>query len=98
MVELTKIYNEEEYPKYDNFDAIEVSKVKDIPMGYHGLIGVPITFVGKYDPIQFEIVGKTGIDGIPHQLYVNGKRKYQRIIIRHNLEYSVKVGNKLYLL
>lgn len=53
---LYKKYNEEEYPKYDNYDAIEVSKVTDIPMDYYGVMGVPITFLDKYCPEQFEIV------------------------------------------
>ncbi len=48
--------NEEEYPKYDNYDAINVDQVKEIPMDYKGKIGVPITFVDKYNPDQFEII------------------------------------------
>jgi hypothetical protein len=53
---LYKKYNPEEYPKYDNYDAIEVSKTKDIPMDYGGAMGVPITFLDKYNPDQFEII------------------------------------------
>ena len=53
---LYKIYNETEYPEYDNYDAIEVSKTKDIPMDYAGAMGVPITFMDKYNPDQFEII------------------------------------------
>ena len=49
--------NEEIYPKYDNYDAINVNKVKDIPIDYEGEMGVPITFLTKYNPNQFEIVG-----------------------------------------
>ena len=49
--------HEDEYPKYDNYDAIEVSKVADIPLDYDGVMGVPITFLDKYSPDQFEIVG-----------------------------------------
>ena len=45
------------YSSYDNYDAIEVSKTKDIPVDYDGLMGVPITFIDKYNPAQFEIVG-----------------------------------------
>lgn len=56
-IDLYKHYNEEEYPKYDNYDAIEVGKVSDIPMDYDGIIGVPITFIGQYCPTQFEIKG-----------------------------------------
>lgn len=54
---LYKTYNLEEYPKYDNYDAIEISKTKDIPMDYEGEMGVPITFLDKYSPEQFEIIG-----------------------------------------
>lgn len=58
---LFKTYNcnESEYPKYDNYDAIEVSQVANIPMDYAGQMGVPITFVDKYNPDQFEIIGFT---------------------------------------
>lgn len=51
------VYTPEKYPKYDNYDAIEVGKVKDIPYGYDGVMGVPITFLKKYCPKQFEIIG-----------------------------------------
>ena len=54
---LYKMYNEEEYPKYDNYDAINVDKTADIPMDYDGFMGVPITFMDKYSPDQFEILG-----------------------------------------
>lgn len=51
--------HEDEYPKYDNYDAIEVSKVANIPLDYDGVMGVPITFLDKYSPEQFEILGCT---------------------------------------
>ena len=54
---LYKKYSPEEYPKYDNYDAIEVSKVAEIPINYKGAMGVPITFFNKYNPSQFEIIG-----------------------------------------
>lgn len=56
---LVKRYKPEEYPKYVNFDAIEVSKTNDIPCDYSGLMGVPITFLDKYSPEQFEIMGNS---------------------------------------
>lgn len=56
---LYKKYTSEEFPKYDNYDAIEVSRVCEIPKDYNGVMGVPITFLGKYNPSQFEIVGLT---------------------------------------
>jgi len=54
---LYKAYNVEDYPKYDNYDAINVDKVADIPVDFKGHIGVPITFLNKYNPEQFEIIG-----------------------------------------
>ena len=56
---LYKKYNPEEFPKYDNYDAINVDKVSDIPVDYDGVMGVPITFFDKYNPEQFEILGST---------------------------------------
>ena len=54
---LYKMYNPNEYPKYDNYDAINVDKTSEIPMDYDGFMGVPITFMDKYNPEQFEILG-----------------------------------------
>jgi hypothetical protein len=48
--------NESEYPKYDNYNAININKTSDIPMDYQGIMGVPVTFMDKYSPDQFEIV------------------------------------------
>ncbi len=89
-----KHYTPEEYPKYDNYDAIEVGLVKDIPCDYNGVMGVPITFLAKYCPDQFEIIGATESEGrgfsnglwdessnVPHAL-VHGTRKFKRIFIR----------------
>ena len=56
-LDLYKTYTPEEYPKYDNYDAINVDKTKDIPADYAGAMGVPITFLDKYNPEQFEILG-----------------------------------------
>ncbi len=56
-IDLYKKYSPEEYPKYENYDAIEVSKTANIPMDYDGVMGVPITFMDKYCPEQFEIIG-----------------------------------------
>ena len=81
---LYKVYkgNEKYYPKYDNYDAINVDKVKHIPMDYKGHIGVPITFMDKYNPNQFEIVKfRKGND--ERDLAINGKFTYFRIIIRN---------------
>ena len=56
-LDLYKTYTPEEYPKYENFDGINVDKTKDIPADYAGAMGVPITFLDKYNPDQFEILG-----------------------------------------
>ncbi len=85
---LYKTYNPEEYPKYDNYDAIEVSKVADIPMDYTGAMGVPITFLDKYNPEQFEILGIDRpliekLTGKVSRFRINGKEIYARIVIKH---------------
>lgn len=84
---LYKQYTPEFYPKYDNYDAIEVSITADIPCDYYGEIGVPISFMDKYNPEQFEIVGNLGSyapDGysLSSAIFLNGKKVYKRIIIR----------------
>lgn len=83
-MEFIKKFKAEDYPKYDNYDAIEVSKSQDIPEDYDGVMGVPITFLTKYNPNQFEIVGNEYSLNIEKgRVYVNGKRMYSRIFIRH---------------
>lgn len=78
---LYKRYTPEEYPKYDNYDAINVDKTSDIPYDYDGVMGVPITFLDKYNPEQFEIVRfRKGNDD--NDLSYNGKCPYFRILIR----------------
>ena len=73
--------HEQDYPKYDNYDAIEVSKVENIPYDYDGVMGVPITFLDKYCPEQFEIIKfRKGDDD--KDLTINGKSPYFRILIR----------------
>lgn len=62
---LYQAYNPDDYPTYANFDAIEVGRTKDIPVDYPGLMGVPITFLDKYNPDQFEIVGSSRTLGRP---------------------------------
>lgn len=83
---LYKTYNPEEYPTYDNYDAINVDKVAEIPMDYDGVMGVPITFLDKYTPEQFEIVGiDRYVEDNPnygHRFKINQKEIYARILIR----------------
>ena len=93
---LLKEYNSEEYPKYDNYDAINIDKTKDIPCDYKGNMGVPITFIDKYNPDQFEIVGMASSAGYNKEVVgmpfigekdarplINGRVTYARIIIRN---------------
>ena len=96
-IPLYKRYTPDEYPQYDNYDAIEVSKVAEIPVDYPGAMGVPITFLDKYNPDQFEILWTTdrGGDGRlehlkkPHVRFdapvVDGKGIYKRIIIKQKV-------------
>ncbi|MGI6218408.1 MAG: adenine-specific methyltransferase EcoRI family protein [Bacteroidaceae bacterium] len=77
-------YSPEEYPKYDNYDAIEVSKTLNIPCDYDGVMGVPITFLDKYTPEQFEIVGNEVTLNLARRApYLHGRRIYSRIFIRN---------------
>ena len=83
-IELTKKYfgNEEEYPKYDNYDGININKTQDIPSDYDGYMGVPITFLHKFNPDQFEIIKfRKGND--EKDLSINGKCPYFRIIVKN---------------
>lgn len=87
---LYKEFNEKIYPKYDNYDAINIDKVKEIPVNYKGVMGVPITFMDKYNSDQFEIVGimattKITDDNFGYP-YVNGRKKYARILIKRRGE------------
>lgn len=73
---LTKAYNPQDYPHYDNYDAVECKRKSDIPIDYEGNIGVPITFFYYYPELPYEIV-----DGPLHP-ELNGKRLFKRLIIR----------------
>lgn len=83
---LYKKYSPEEYPKYDNYDAINVDKTADIPCDYYGVMGVPITFLDKYNPKQFRIISDSRYHD--NQEFaddinvINGKTLYRRILIQ----------------
>ena len=90
---LTEKYDPAKYPKYDNYDAINVDKTVDIPKDWDDVMGVPITFLDKYNHEQFEIVGTTE-NGLcdkalwihpeekHNEPFIDGKKKYTRILIR----------------
>jgi hypothetical protein len=83
---LYKQYNKDEYPKYDNYDAINVDKVAEIPADYDGVMGVPVTFLDKYNPDQFELVGiDRYVEDNPnygHRFKIIGKETYARVLIK----------------
>lgn len=93
---LYKNYSAEEYPKYDNYDAINVNKTKDIPIDYKEVMGVPITFLDKHNPEQFEILGMSASAGYDEEIVgipflgdkdarplINGKNIYARVFIKN---------------
>lgn len=90
---LHKKYNPDDYPKYDHYDAINVDKTKDIPIDYKGAMGVPLTFLDKYSPEQFEIIDGLNrysiLEGVTEETkgkylsQVNGKPIYVRIVIKN---------------
>lgn len=90
---LYKKYEAGEFPRYDNYDAIEVPKTADIPFDYDGVMGVPITFMDKYNSDQFELIGCSDNGAVPEEYklphfkrhnepYLAGKKVYKRIFIR----------------
>ena len=93
---LYKKYTAEEFPHYDNYNAINVDKTKDIPMDWAGAMGVPITFLDKYNPEQFEIIGLSASAGYSEEIVglpflgdrdarplINGKNTYARVFIKN---------------
>lgn len=96
QIVLTKKYSPKEYPKYDNYDAINVKTINDIPYDFYGIMGVPITIINRYNSEQFEIVGEAnhGSDN-EYDLFkpiLNGKELYKKILIRRRVK-DVKIKN-----
>jgi len=87
--EVIKFTTKKPFEKYDNYDAIEVSLVKNIPSDYKGVMGVPVSFLDSHNPDQFEILGSNrGVDQDPNKIYgrgsyLNGKEVYKRLFIKH---------------
>jgi predicted RNA methylase len=94
ILALTKAYDPSIYPKYDNYDAINVNKVSDIPKGYGGVMGVPLNFIDKYNPEQFEIVGSSAWRGqdssgvYGRQVVLDGKVTFSRLFVKAKSEVS----------
>lgn len=91
---LIKKYDANAYPKYDNYDAIEVSKITDLPVNYDGVMGVPITYLDKHNPDQFEILGYTGGLGWNEQNDVQTTKEYVDAK-QHNPDGSITSGGKV---
>ena len=91
---LWKHYSSEEYPTYDNYDAINVDKVDQIPCDYDGVMGVPITYLDKHNPDQFEILGYTGGLGWNEQNDVQTTKEYVDAK-QHNPDGSITSGGKV---
>ena len=91
---LWKHYTEEKYPKYDNYDAINVDKVSEIPCDYDGVMGVPITFLDSFNPEQFEILGYTGGLGWNERNKVKTSKEYLDCK-QHNPDGSITSGGKV---
>ena len=83
---LFRNYSPDVYPKYDNYDAIDVARTADIPCDYFGIMGVPITFMAQHNPDQFELLGSTryhdGQSFADDINFINGKGKFTRMLIR----------------
>lgn len=105
-LKLWKIYNDSDFPKYDNYDAINVNKYSEIPVDYDGIMGVPITYLDKHNPDQFDILGisaswdetdvmkRIKLSEIHrHCPIMNGKEIYRRIFIRKK---TTKKMNDMY--
>lgn len=98
FLHLTKKYSGTEYPKYDDYDAINVKTLADIPYDYDGIMGVPVTILSRYNSEQFELVGEAnhGSDG-DHDLFrptVNGRILFKRILIRNRMCIKEKMSDR----
>ncbi len=93
-LQLYKKYTPEEYPKYDNYDAINVNKTAEIPYDYDGYMGVPITFMDKYNPEQFEIIDGIGRYSILHNEETKKAGKYLSMIDSKAIYFRYIIKNK----
>lgn len=86
---LFRNYKKEDYQRYDGYNAININKIIDIPVDYNEVMGVPITFLDKFNPDQFEILGiANAVSWMGSECYtiINGKNIYNRILIRKRQE------------
>ena len=93
---LVNKYNKKEYPKYLNYNAINVAKTADIPADYRGVMGVPITFMDKYNPDQFEIIGLAADQREIHDAIIQGKPTYLDEQHKKYVGMILKEGNEMH--
>ena len=84
---ISSVYDPERHPRYDNFDAINISRYTDIPVDYDGVMGVPVTYLRYHDPARFEIIGQAnhGTADDKWDLFkpvLNGREQFKRILIK----------------
>lgn len=95
-INLTANYSPNKYSKYDDYDAIEVSKSLDIPVDYDGVMGVPITFMDKYCPEQFEIIWLDSNNKdvwVGHGPKLNGRNLHRRLFIKRRVAFDNENGS-----
>lgn len=101
FLELSCKYNPKDYPKYDNYDAINVNKVETIPIDYDDIMGVPISFLDKYNPNQFEIVGLYGLDYFRTKIYPkqiqHSKDGKEKLVTKLNDTCALKISDTQFL-
>lgn len=94
LLPLTKEYTEEDYPFYVNYEAINIDKVCDIPRDYYGEMGVPISFIDKYNPEQFEIIAR----GYGHHINFTNRRKMETLTGKQKGRIVINAKENLYRL
>ena len=92
-LELKKHYNEIDYNRFDNYDCINIDRIEDIPVDYDGLMGVPITFIDKWNPEQFELIGLPNIGIVPEGW--NGMtEEFIKLYYEQGNTGCIEIGNK----
>ena len=91
---LSKTYSNDEYPKYNNYDAIEVSKIANIPIDYDGVMGVPLTFLDYYNPEQFEIIDGIGRYSVLHNEETKKAGKYLSMVDDNSKKLSFTINHR----
>lgn len=94
VLELKEKYSKEKYLTFDNYNAINVDKVSEIPIDYSGIMGVPITFLDKYNPNQFEIVGCPNSEVLPKG-WKGMSKEFFDLYIKQGNKGHYNIGNRM---